>query len=75
MPIPDGEKNLPLRPCPFCGASGQTYLRKYPNRDVNPSMIMWHDEICPLYHMLECFDEYADEQALADAWNRRWEDA
>lgn len=75
MAIPEGEKRLHLRPCPFCGADGHTYLRKYPNGDVNPVTMMFHDKECPLNHIIECFDEYEDEQALADAWNRRWEDA
>ena len=69
----NGEKHIALRPCPFCGASGSTYLREYPNGDINPATLIFHDEDCPLEHMIECFDEYPDEQALADAWNKRVE--
>ena len=67
-------KDIRLLPCPFCGASGHTYLRSFPNGDTAPSMMLWHDDVCPLEHMIESFDDYADEQALADAWNRRWEE-
>ena len=74
MAIHDGEKRISLHPCPFCGMSGHTYLRAFPNGDVEPSMMLFHDDSCPLEHMIECFDYYEDEQALADAWNRRWEE-
>lgn len=68
------EKMIRLYPCPFCGASGHTYIRTYPNGDTAPSMMVWHDENCPFEHVIESFDDYEDEQALADAWNRRYEE-
>ena len=75
MPIPDGEQRITLLPCPFCGASGHTYLHKYPNGEVNPNTMIWHDDDCPLKYVIECFDYYPDEQALADAWTKRWDNA
>lgn len=74
MGIPANEKHIPLFPCPFCGATGHTYLRKYPNGETSPSMMLWHDDWCPMEHVIESFDNYEDEQALADAWNRRYEE-
>lgn len=69
---PADEKRLPLDPCPFCGASGHTYIKVYPNGSTEPETAIWHYEDCPLNHVLNCFDYYEDEEALARAWNRRY---
>lgn len=71
---PAEEKRLPLRPCPFCGKSGHTYIKTYPSGDTEPNVMIWHDDDCPLEHIIECFDYYEDEEALAAAWNRRYEE-
>ena len=41
------------------------------NGDTVPGMFLFHDENCVMEHVIESFDDYPDEQALADAWNRR----
>lgn len=69
---PANEKRLPLDPCPFCGASGHTYIKVYPNGSTEPETAIWHYEDCPLNHVLNCFDNYEDEEALARAWNRMY---
>lgn len=71
--MPEGERRIKLLPCPFCGVKGHTYLRRWPGGEQSPSMMMFHKDTCVLEHVIEAFDEYPDEQALADAWNTRFE--
>jgi len=70
--LPEGELRLKLLPCPFCGVSGHTYLHRWPNGETRPNMFLFHTENCIFEHLIESFDDFPDEQALANAWNTRY---
>ncbi len=63
-----------LKPCPFCGTSMKVDIGAYPNGNRRMEPYGWHDEPCPLNHVLWCFDVEDDgwtKEAVVDAWNRR----
>lgn len=65
---------IDLKPCPFCGASMELSIDAYPNGDKRIEPYGWHDDDCPLNHVLWCFDVEEDgwsEETVAESWNRR----
>lgn len=68
---------MELKPCPFCDASMKIRSDKYPNGEQYIRPYGWHDDDCPLNHVLWCFDVEVDgwtEEKVAEAWNWRAND-
>ena len=66
-----------LKSCPFCGCSMEIRSDRYPNGDKRIEPYGWHDDLCPLNHVLWCFDVEDDwwtEDSVAKSWNRRAEE-
>ena len=63
-----------LKPCPFCGCSMEIEEGNYPNGNAWIEPHGWHDDDCPLNHVLWCFDVEEDgwtAETIAKSWNMR----